>query len=115
MALIAAEHRRDTVIAPSGCGRYRGVQFKRSRVSFLPDVVIGPDVVMASWYIWYTHTRRQMYLLKRKYSLTVSLTQQDVAVGKLFLILCPCFPCEDMTEHTAKRYHTFNWNRFVFS
>lgn len=42
-----AELRRDSVIAPSGCGQYggeeRGEQRAESRPSSLPDVVIGFD------------------------------------------------------------------------
>lgn len=68
MALIAAELRRDALIAPSGCGQYRGeegrwrggVQSMR-KVSSLPDVVIGLIV-----YIWFTHIGGQMYLLQEK-------------------------------------------------
>lgn len=78
-------------------GGGRGVQCKRSRVSSLPDVVIGPDVHKASWY---THIRRQMYLLEGKHSWEFTWQkpsppppphggtqkQQDVAVGKLLSV-----------------------------
>lgn len=53
LTFIAAEFRRDALIAPSGCGQHPGEeekqgrweQCKSSRVSSLPDVLIGPDVV----------------------------------------------------------------------
>lgn len=72
LALIAAELRRDALIAPSGCGQYRGdeeeegVQGQRNRVSSLPDVVIRPSgclVYMENIYIW-----RQMCRLNRRHS-----------------------------------------------
>lgn len=117
LALIAAELRRDALIAPSGCGQYRGeeeeegVQCKRS--SSLPDVVIGLMV-----YIYGIHTSGDRCIYSSG-STAVSLPdetqppplhndtqkQQDVSLGKLLSVSVSMFSAPSVRTRREKISH----------
>ena len=114
LALIAAELRRDALIAPSGCGQYRGrrggggVQCKTS--SSLPDVVIGP-------YVGIFDIHQETDVLERKHSweftwwnpAAASRWPSETAAGRPLCVHVWGQACR--TERTIKRYRTFNRNK----